>query len=67
MRQHSYTIGRPAMAVSILLAIILPAGLIAGSFASADTAANEPSAADTAAPAALEGTGGGGSSDPSRS
>ena len=55
------------MAVSILLAIILPASLIAGSFATADTAASEPSAADTAVPAALGGTGGGGSSDPSRS
>ena len=47
------------MAVSILLAIILPASLIAGSFATADTAESEPSAADTAAPAALGGTGGG--------
>ena len=55
------------MAVNILLAIILPASLIAGSFATADTAESEPSAADTAAPAALGGTGGGGSSDPSRS
>ena len=52
------------MAVSILLAIILPASLIAGSFATADTAANEPSAADTAAPAALGGTGGGGRQTP---
>ena len=52
------------MAVSILLAIILPASLIAGSFATADTAASEPSAADTAAPAALGGTGGGGRQTP---
>ena len=55
------------MAVSILLAIILPAGLIAGSFASADTAANEPSGGNVSATTALTGTGGGGASDPSRS
>ena len=65
MRQHPYTHSRPAMAVSLLLAVILPASLIAGGLAAADTADSEPGMA--AAPAMPGGTGGGGSSDPSRS
>ena len=50
MRQHPYTHSRPAMAVSLLLAIILPASLIAGGLAAAGMAA---------APAMPGGTGGG--------
>ena len=58
MRQHPYTHSRPAMAVSLLLAVILPASLIAGGLAAADTADSEPGMA--AAPAMPGGTGGGG-------
>ena len=46
------------MAVSLMLAVILPASLIAGGLAAADTADSEPGMA--AAPAMPVGTGGGG-------
>ena len=62
MRQHPYTHSRPAMAVSLLLAVILPASLIAGGLAAADTADSEPGMA--AAPAMPGGTGGGGRQTP---
>ncbi|MBI0071906.1 hypothetical protein H3U93_04845 [Bifidobacterium sp. W8115] len=67
MRQHTNTHSRPVMAVSLLLAVILPASLIAGGLAAADTATSEPAVTGANAPATAGGTGGGGSSDPSRS
>ncbi|WP_229132373.1 hypothetical protein [Bifidobacterium mizhiense] len=67
MRQHTNMPSRPIRAVSLLLAVILPASLAICGFAAADTATNGSSVADASAPATLEGTGGGGSSDPSRS
>ena len=47
------------MAVSLLLAVILPASLIAGGLAAADTATSEPAVTGASAPATAGGTGGG--------
>ena len=47
------------MAVSLLLAVILPASLIAGGLAAADTANSEPAVSGASAPATTGGTGGG--------
>ncbi|PXY89651.1 hypothetical protein [Bifidobacterium asteroides] len=65
MGQHTNTPSRPAATISLLLALILPASMIAGSLAVADTTTSQPVMAD--AVAMTENTGGGGSSDPSRS
>ena len=64
MGQHTNTPSRPAATISLLLALILPASMIAGSLAVADTTTSQPVMADAAA--MTENTGGG-SSDPSRS
>ena len=42
MRQHTNTHSRPVITASLLLAVILPASLIAGGLAAADTATSEP-------------------------
>ena len=55
------------MAISTLLAVILPLGLLAGTSADASTAVSEPVVSGASAPATTGGTGGGGASDPSRS
>ena len=65
MVHHTNTPSRPAAAISLLLALILPASMIAGGLATADPTASQPVMAD--APAMTGNTGGGGSSDPSRS
>ena len=49
-RQHSNIMARPALLVSLLLAIILPASLLACTYATADNTANESSATHTVAP-----------------
>ena len=67
MRQHQRMSIRPAAAVGLLLSVILPLGLLAGTNADASTSASEPAVAGVSAPATAGGTGGGGSSDPSRS
>ena len=67
MRQRQHMSIRPATAVSLLLSVILPLGLLAGTNADASTSASEPAVASASAPATAGGTGGGGSSDPSRS
>ncbi|PXY83106.1 hypothetical protein DKK73_02275 [Bifidobacterium asteroides] len=67
MRQHQHMSIRPAAAVSFLLSVILPLGLLACTSADASTMASEPAVVGANAPAIAEGTGGGGSSDPSRS
>ena len=56
MRQHTNTHSRRAILVSMLLAIILPASLIAGGLAAADTA-DSRSATGVGAPAIPESTG----------
>ena len=56
MRQHTNTHSRRAILVSMLLAIILPASLIAGGLATADTA-DSRSATGANAPAIPESTG----------
>ncbi len=56
MRQHTNTHSRRAILVSMLLAIILPASLIAGGLATADTA-DSRSATGVGAPAIPESTG----------
>ena len=56
MRQHTNTHSRRAILVSMLLAIILPASLIAGGLATADTADSQP-ATGANAPAIPESTG----------
>ena len=67
MRQHQRMSIRPAAAVGLLLSVILPLGLLAGTSADASTEA-EPAMAAASAPAIAGGAGGGGgSSDPSRS
>ena len=67
MRQHTNTHSRPVITASLLIAVILPTSLIAGGLAAADTATSEPVVAGASAPATTGGTGGVGSSDPSRS
>ncbi|WP_181414871.1 hypothetical protein [Bifidobacterium asteroides] len=67
MRQHQHMSIRPAAAVSFLLSVILPIGLLACTSADASTTASESDVAGANAPTTSEGTGGGGSSDPSRS
>ena len=58
MGQHTNTPSRPAATISLLLALILPASMIAGSLAVADTTTSQPVMAD--APAMTENTRGGG-------
>ena len=65
--QHQHISIRPAAAVSLLLSFVLPLVLLAGTSADASTTASEPAVAGASAPAIAGGTGGGGSSDPSRS
>ena len=55
---------RPATAVSLLLSVILPLGLLAGTNADASTSASEPAVASANAPATAGGTGGGGRQTP---
>ena len=64
-RQHSNIATRPALLVSLMLAIILPASLLVCTYATADNAATESSVADAVAPTTQGNSGGGGSSDPS--
>ena len=52
------------MAISTLLAVILPLGLLAGTSADASTEASEPVASGASAPATTGGTGGGGRQTP---
>ena len=56
-RQHSNIMARPALLVSLLLAIILPASLLACTYATADNTANESSATHTVAPTAQANSG----------
>ena len=55
---------RPAAAVSFLLSVILPLGLLACTSADASTMASEPAVVGANAPATAEGTGGGGRQTP---
>ena len=55
---------RPAAAVSLLLSVILPLGLLASTSADASTVASEPAVTSVNTPATEEGTRVGGSSDP---
>ena len=48
------------MAISTLLAVILPLGLLAGTSADASTEASEPAVSGASVPAPTGGTGGGG-------
>ena len=48
------------MAISTLLAVILPLGLLAGTSADASTETSEPAVSGASAPATTGGTGGGG-------
>ena len=65
MGQHTNTPSRPATTISLLLALILPTSMIADSLAVADTTTSQPVMAN--ASVMTGNTGGGGSSDPSRS
>ena len=67
MRQRQHTSIRLAAAISLLLSVILPLSLLAGTSADASPTASEPAVAGASAPATAGDTGGGGSSDPSRS
>ena len=60
MRQHQHTSIGPAMAISTLLAVILPLGLLVGSSADASTEVSEPVVSGASAPATTGGTGEGG-------
>ena len=49
-RQHSNVAARPALLISLMLAIILPTSLLVCTYATADNVATKSSVADAVAP-----------------